>query len=106
VVVGKEYVEQREGAYWIAGTRVSLDSIVYCFLRGASPESIIRSFPAVTLEYVYGAIAFYLGRQTEIDEYLRKGDSEFEALRKAAREANPQLYEKIEEARRRQPTRP
>jgi len=104
--VGKEYVEERGGAYWVAGTRVSLDSIVYSFLRGASPESIVRSFPAVTLEYVYGAIAFYLGKQTEIDEYLRKGDAEFEALRKAAREANPQLYEKIEEARRHESKRP
>jgi uncharacterized protein (DUF433 family) len=104
--VAKEYVEERDGAFWVAGTRVSLDSIVYAFLRGASPESIIRSFPAVTLEYAYGAIAFYLDKQPEIDEYLRKGDAEFEALRKAAREANPQLYEKIEQARRRQPARP
>lgn len=85
---------------------MSLDSIVYAFLRGASPEGIVRSFPAVTLEYAYGAIAFYLGQQPEIDEYLRRGDAEFESLRKAAREANPQLYEKIEEARRRQPARP
>jgi hypothetical protein len=48
--MGKEYVEQRDSAYWVAGSRVSLDSIVYSFLRGASPESITRSFPAVTLQ--------------------------------------------------------
>jgi uncharacterized protein (DUF433 family) len=104
--MGKDYVEEREGAYWIAGTRVSLDSIVYAFLRGASPESIVRSFPAVSLEYVFGSIAFYLGNQREVDDYLRKGDAEFEALRKAAREANPELYDRLDEARRRQPARP
>jgi uncharacterized protein (DUF433 family) len=48
--VAKEYVEQREGAYRISVTRVSLDSIVYAFLRGASPESIAQSFPFLTLE--------------------------------------------------------
>src|SRR5208282_6338724 len=69
----KQHVEQREGAYRIAGTRVSLDSIVYAFLRGASPESIAQSFPVLTLEEVYGAITFYLGHQAEIDAYLQQG---------------------------------
>ena len=70
----KEYVEKREGAYRISGTRVSLDSVVYAFLRGAAPESIAQSFPALTLEEVYGAIAFYLAHQTEIDAYLQEGE--------------------------------
>jgi hypothetical protein len=29
----KEYVEKQDGAYYIAGTRVSLDSVVYAFLK-------------------------------------------------------------------------
>jgi hypothetical protein len=49
------YVEKRNDAYCISGTRVSLDSIVYAFRRGASPETIKSSFPALTLEQVYGA---------------------------------------------------
>ena len=97
----KEYVEQRDGGYWIAGSRVSLDSIVYAFLRGASPESIARSFPFISLEDVYGAIAFYLAHQSEVDEYLRRGEAEFEVLRQRAREANRDLYVKLEEARQR-----
>jgi hypothetical protein len=32
--MAKEYVEQRNGGYYILGTRVSLDSVVYAFLRG------------------------------------------------------------------------
>jgi len=56
--MNKVYVEERDGGYWIAGTRVSLDSIVYAFRRGAAPESIRRSFPVLTLEEVYGAITF------------------------------------------------
>jgi uncharacterized protein (DUF433 family) len=99
----KEYVEIREGAYRISGTRVSLDSIVYAFLRGAAPESIAQSFPALTLEEVYGAIAFYLAHQTEIEVYLQEGEREFEALRQQARQSNPLLYRKLEEARQQPP---
>lgn len=99
----KEYVENRDGAYRISGTRASLDSVVYAFLRGAAPESIAQSFPSLTLEEVYGAIAFYLAHQTEIDAYLQEGEREFEALRQQARQSNPLLYRKLEEARQQQP---
>jgi len=35
-----DYIESREGGYWIRGTSVSLDSVVYRFLEGLSPETI------------------------------------------------------------------
>ncbi len=96
----KEYVQLNEGAYRIAGTRVSLDSVVYGFLDGSSPECIQKSFPTLTLEQVYGAIAFYLANKTEIDQYLADDEAEFEKLRQASRAANPDLYEKLERARK------
>jgi hypothetical protein len=36
--MAKEYVEQRQGGYYLTSVRVSLDSIVYAFLRGESPR--------------------------------------------------------------------
>jgi len=104
--MAKEYVEQRDGGYWIAGTRVSLDSVVYSFLRGTSPESIAQSFPVLTLEEIYGAIAFYLAHQTEIDDCLKQGEKECEVLRQQTREANPLLYRKLEAARQHLQTTP
>lgn len=95
-----EYVEQRDGGYWITGTRVSLDSIVYAFLRGSAPESIAQSFPVLKLEEVYGAITYYLGHQADVDDRLRQHDREFEALRAQARQSNPTLYKKLEESRK------
>ncbi len=103
--MSKEYVEQRDSGYWIKGSRVSLDSIVYPFLRGASPESIAHSFPLISLEEVYGAIAFYLANQDEIDAYLQQEEAEFEVMRQASRQANPLLYRKLEEARSQLQTR-
>ena len=97
--MAKDYVENVEGAYRVAGSRVSLDSIVYAFLRGESPDVIAESFPALTLEQVYGAIAFYLAHRDAIDAYLRAGQANFERLREQARRDRPSLYAKIEAAR-------
>ena len=38
----KEYVERRGEGYYVAGSRVSLDSIVMAYWRGQAPESILR----------------------------------------------------------------
>jgi uncharacterized protein (DUF433 family) len=100
-VMAKDYVEQHDEAYWIAGTRVSLDSVVYAFLEGLAPESIVDSFDTLTLEEVYGALAFYLGHRDEIDAYLRRSEAQFDELCRRARAANPLLYRKLDEARQR-----
>ena len=47
-----EYIEAREGGYYLAGSRVSLDSVVYEFLKGETPEGILQSFPSLSLEQV------------------------------------------------------
>ena len=44
-----EYVEQRDGGYYVAGTRISLDSVVYAFNRGDSPERILERYPLLSV---------------------------------------------------------
>lgn len=94
------YVEKQQDCYRIRGTRVSLDSIVYAFLDGDSPETISQSFPVLTLEQVYGAIAYYLAHREEIDAHLRLEEADFEEKRRLARERNPQLHQRFQEIRR------
>jgi uncharacterized protein (DUF433 family) len=94
--MAREYVEMRNGGHYVAGTRVSLDSIVYGFLNGDSPEAIQHSFSAVTLEQVYGGITFYLAHRAEIDQHLEDADRDFEKLRLDAREKHPLLYQKLD----------
>jgi len=96
--MSKEYVEQRDGGYWIAGKRISLASVVYAFKRGASPESILRSFPLLTLEDIYGAITHYLSNHERIDAYLREREADFEEQRRQERDADPDFYKKFDEA--------
>ena len=43
----KEYIEERGGGLYVAGTRVSLASVVLQFRQGAAPESILQNFPAL-----------------------------------------------------------
>src|SRR5438105_2824759 len=67
-----EYVEERDGGYYVADTRIALDSLIIPFKQGASPESIFRSFPLVgSLEKVYGALTFYLANKPIVEAYLR-----------------------------------
>lgn len=94
-----EYVQFKDGAYKITETRVSLDSIVYAFWNGESAETIAQSFPVLTLEQVYGAIAYYLAHQDEIDRYLEQRRADYEAMRQAARDADPMFHQKMAAAR-------
>ena len=97
----KHYVEQRDEGYWVAGTRVSLDSVVFAFLDGLSPETIVTEcFPVLTLEQVYGTITYYLAHRADIDRYLQQADAEFDALRHATRTADPHFHAKLIQARR------
>jgi uncharacterized protein (DUF433 family) len=51
---------------------------VYSFNDGESPETIRQNFPSLTLEQVYGAIAFYLANREAVDENIREGEEELE----------------------------
>lgn len=97
----QNYIVFRDGCYKIAGTRVSLDSLVYPFLEGLSAESIARSFPALTLEQVYGAITYYLAHREEVDAHLKAEEADFEQQRQDSRVAHPDLYAQIQAARAR-----
>jgi uncharacterized protein (DUF433 family) len=95
VVEAKVYVEYRSESYWIADSRISLDSIVYAFRNGLSPENIVQSFPLLTLEQVYGAIAFYLANRAEIDTYLLEEEAAFDAMPQPLQVDDPALYHKL-----------
>jgi uncharacterized protein (DUF433 family) len=99
VALSSEYINERNGSYCIAGTRISLDSVVYSFNRGNSPEAIQSEYPLLKLAQIYGAIAFYLDHQAEIDRYLEQSEREVEANSIPMEQANPALWEKLQRAR-------
>jgi uncharacterized protein (DUF433 family) len=95
----RDFVERRNDSFYLVGSRVPLVSIVREFQDGQSPEAIRSAFPTLTLEQVYGAITFYLGHRSEVDEDLAAREREESSLR----EAHPvpaALREKLDRARR------
>lgn len=94
------YVEHRDESYWLTGTRVSLDSIVYAFHLGQTPEGIAQMFPVLSLEQVYGAVTYYLANRAAIDAYLRKTRQDYDALRQQSVDVDPAFYQKMADARR------
>ena len=92
--MSKTYVEKKNG-YRIEGTRVSLDSVVYAFWRGETAESIAQAFPLLSLEQVYGSLAYYLAHRAEVDEYLEKVEGDYALSRQRAREQDPMFYQKF-----------
>ncbi len=93
--MAKEYVEQRNGGYYVAGTRISLNSIVLAFLRGDSPETICQNFELLDLEEVYGAIAYYLANQAEVDAYLLVQEKVWAEARQKADRLPEDLRERL-----------
>ncbi|MDH4080899.1 MAG: DUF433 domain-containing protein [Nitrospira sp.] len=59
-----------EGVIRVAGTRVSLDSVVLSFQDGATPEEICLDFPSLDLAKVYSVLAYYLTHREIVDLYL------------------------------------
>ena len=95
----KKYVVVVEGTYRIGHTRVSLDSLVYLFREGMSAESMVESYPALTLEQVHGSLAFYLANQAAIDAYLAEGQRAAESQHRQSRQTNAELIAKLQRAR-------
>jgi uncharacterized protein (DUF433 family) len=97
MAMDNNYISADGDSYRITGTRVSLDSIVYDYLSGLSPEAIADNFDTLSLEQVYGAITYYLSHRDEVDQHLMRDRAKFDALRKKARDSHPLLYRKLEE---------
>jgi uncharacterized protein (DUF433 family) len=95
----KEYVSRVEAACRVGDTGVSLDSLVYLFREGMSAESMVESYPALTLEQVHGALAFYLANEKEIDTDLAEGQRAAESQHRQSRQTNAELIAKLQRAR-------
>jgi len=69
----RSYVRVDEyGVMRVGQSRVMLDSIVASFEQGYSAETIQQQYPALSLEEVYGAIAWYLAHIDEVSQYLKR----------------------------------
>jgi uncharacterized protein (DUF433 family) len=73
--------EDEGGTLRIAGSRVSLDSVLIAFEQGAIPETIIDMYPGLALADVYAVIAFCLRNRDFVDQYMARRSAEAERMR-------------------------
>jgi hypothetical protein len=92
-----QYVEIRNGAYYVAGTRIGLDIVIRDFRQGRAPEDIYKSyFSTAPLSRIYGAITFVLEHPEVVDLYLRDQERRWKELQ----EKYPMPQELLEQLER------
>ncbi len=96
--MSQEFVERRNGSFYLTGSRVPLAHIVREFQRGEPPEAIRSHYPTLTLEQVYGAITFYLGHKAEVENDAADREREEDAF-SAAHPTPPEIKKKFERMR-------
>jgi len=79
-----------DGVIRIAGTRVTLDTMIDLFMTGASPEEIAQDFPVLQLDDIYAVLTYYLRHRAEVDAYLRGRRARAEAIRREIESHSPQ----------------
>ena len=71
-----------EGVLRVAGTRVTLDTVVAAFKSGSTPEEVVDSYPSLALADVYAVLSYYRRHQAEVEAYLAKREVQREAIRR------------------------
>jgi uncharacterized protein (DUF433 family) len=72
---------KEDGVARIAGTRVTLDTVVGAFNDGASAEEIAQQYPSLELSDVYAVITYYLREKAAVDAYLDEYHQRGEQIR-------------------------
>ena len=92
----KVYVRVDEsGVMRVGASRVMLDSIVASFEQGHSAETIQQQYPALSLEEVYGAIAWYLAHADEVAQYLQRQQAVWDQWRAKAAEQPSAVIQRL-----------
>ncbi len=79
----------------VGKTRVMMDSVVATFLQGHSPETIQQEYPALALDEVYGALAYYLANRDEVDRYLKRQGEIWKELREKSEQASNPVVQRL-----------
>lgn len=61
-----------DGVIRVSGTRIRLETVLFAFNEGATPEEIVQDYPSLQLADVYSLIGYYLHRRDEVESYLQK----------------------------------
>jgi uncharacterized protein (DUF433 family) len=64
-----------QGTIRVKSSRITLETLLAFFKKGATAEEIFESFPTLDLADIYSIIAYYLHHQAQVEEYLQEQDA-------------------------------
>ena len=69
------------GTVRVAGTRITLESVLWLYKQGYAAEAVVEAFPTLSLPDVYSVVAYYLRHQPDVERYLAQRQDQAETLR-------------------------
>jgi uncharacterized protein (DUF433 family) len=89
------------GAVRVGNSRISLDLVVEHYENGMTPEDMVRAYDTLVLADVHAVIAYYLRHRDAVRAYLKRRETEAEALRAKIEAEHPRVAREELLARRR-----
>jgi uncharacterized protein (DUF433 family) len=90
------------GVMCVGKAAVPLESVLAGFEQGHAPETIRSQYPALSLEEVYGAIAYSLAHPHDVQDYLKRQDALWEQWRQRLQQGEPPVVERLRAIRQAQ----
>lgn len=78
-----------DGVYRVAGTRVTLDTLVAAYQEGATAEEMVDQYPSLKLDHIYAVIGYYLRHREEVAAYLSRRAAMAAEVRSASEKVWP-----------------
>lgn len=78
-----------DGVVRVAGTRVTLDTVVAAFRAGETSEEIAQNYPPLELADIYAVLTYYLRHQREVDSYLQRRQEVASRIRRENESRSP-----------------
>jgi uncharacterized protein (DUF433 family) len=66
----------------VAGTRVTLDTVIEAFNAGATAEEIAQDYSVLDLADIYSVITYYLRHRSAVEQYLERRAEQRQAVRR------------------------
>jgi uncharacterized protein (DUF433 family) len=72
--------QNADGVVCIAGTRVTLDTVIGAYQDGASVDEIALAYDVLPLADIYAVISYYLRHRNEVEQYLQVRQQQAEQI--------------------------
>ena len=83
-------IREADGALRVGATGVTLETVLWAFQQGTTPEDIQRQFPSLDLADIYDVIAHYLSHREAVEEYLREREQVYRETTEELKKEFPQ----------------